>query len=276
MRTSRSYTQSYRNLCENYNSIQSKITKIRFQDPSLEELRKQIVTLNLPENPDILGNLKNIQKAIKPKVDKFDERMQIFKEDFYGDKPLSTEVANAAALHLMLCRFKADLKKIIQDIKLECLMDDKDEILFKIIDTANIEDNTTLLLEATSQPLPPKKIIKKLLDAGADPFIQCGFNDTPFSQAVGENNVELAKLYLDYKIHRLEEDNITLNSLQRLLEAPNGKIFYEELAKALQDTAITDTLGLDPGAISTCSVYVGLSYEALGYDSSILGNNIDL
>jgi len=182
-------------------------------------------------------------------------------------------------LGMLVDRFTSDLSRVIKDIKLECIKNDWDGALLKLIDTMDVDhrdDDNTLLMSATSYARPPAKIINKLLALDADPFAKCRFDETPFSKALGDGNLNLAKVYFHHKVDHLSltDKSVVLKVLQQLEATSTPQAFYGELARGLQDKTITNVLGLDHESIETCLMHVGEGYEALGLDSAVLWGDL--
>jgi len=259
------YIEGYSNLSSQYNYIKDMISKIDFQDDVLKKIKEQIVSFSPFEDGDIYVSLKKMQDFLTPIAHK----IQKITESIDFSKPLNVESTNTGLLDMKLYKLNNALKNVIRDIKSECLENDWDEPLLKIVDSTNVN---TLLLEATSQPLTPKKTIEGLLKLGANPFFKLDFDETPFSKAVAKGKLELAKLYLQNTVGTLREgyDATTLGLLQKLVETPDEKIFCEELAQDLHNENFTNLLGLNSDTINICRASIREGYEELGCDSRTL------
>jgi hypothetical protein len=275
MKARKNYTVAHQNLCDQYKLTKSAIEKMDFKDASLDAIKTQLLAYNMPKDNDMLIDLKSAQDSIGSATRLLHESVQKYNCSTSDDVPLQTETINARILSMLVDRFTSDLNRVIKDIRLECLEHDHDGALLKLIDKHDVDhkdDGNTLLMSATSQAQPPVKIISALLNLNADPFIKCRFDESPFSKAVSNNNIDLAKKYFHHKVDHLipADKEVVLNALLQLEATSTSKAFYEELAHDLQDKAITSVLGLDQDCINTCLIHVGECYEALGLDSGLL------
>ncbi len=277
IRIKKDYPYAYNSLREGYEQTKNCVKNIDLHDKDLNTMKDRLFVGEMPKTGDMFADLKNTQSIINQTISSLKE-IEAQYDSKASDNPdlLSKTKIYIQTISTLVSRFVGSLNSLTEDLKLQSLQHDWEDSLLKLVDAKEIDhrdkDGNTLLMKATSQAQPPAKIINKLLELGADPFTKCRFDETPFSKAIGNDNLDLAKIYFHYKVDHLSQPAkvIALGALQKLEAASTPKIFYEELALDLQDSSLTDVLGLDQDSIQTCLTHVGKGYEALGLDSGIL------
>ena len=106
-------------------------------------------------------------------------------------------------------------------------------ILIKAVDCGNLE------------------LAEKLLAQGANPFLKCNLNETPFSVAIEKGYIDLVQNFI--KLY--DEDG----GLRDIIEAPSEEDFYRVIALHM-----SSLLGNDQDSIKVCRSYIEDNYDALG------------
>lgn len=260
------YTIGYKHLCDQYAQIQRGMNDMGL---NTTEKQKAIILFPIPKNGNTLKNLKDVKEKILPKLQ---ELMSKKEETKASDSNIKSKV-----LDMLIERFTDSFNRVVEDIKLECMQKDLLESLLSLINPQEINkveaDGDTLLMKATLQPYPPKKIIEFLLKNGADPFITCRFEKTPFSEAISKDNLGLTIAYLKQKSSLCDTlDRTKLSESVAKLSAQDSEAeVYKELAKMLhKESEISKILGLTEGGLQSCYLDISQVYESLGQDSEVL------
>jgi hypothetical protein len=269
-----------KNLSEGYEQLKTMLNKVDFQDQNLNSRKEEVLNYSMDTNNIPVG-LKTAQSIINNNKTLF----EIQEHSPAAKKALTidTETMNITMLNQLFLRFTFDLNRMIEDIKLHYIENDDYDSLSNLIDISkdvNVRDSddNTLLMYATSCPSAGNKIITKLLEFRADPFIKCRFNETPFAKAINIDNLDLAKKYLEHKTKLLEyqselQNNPLIEELHKLGEESKAEDFYCKLAHGLFTPGIMDILGLDDTSRDVCFLHIKENYEALGQDSDVLYSN---
>ncbi|AVP88043.1 hypothetical protein phytr_11180 [Candidatus Phycorickettsia trachydisci] len=253
----KNYPGAYKGLLNEFKNLKNFTTKLNFEEEDLNQIKNQLLEYDMSAEFDLV-NLKDAQKFIKP-IEKALARSE-------------QDTTNFKALSMCVKNFNDNLNQVIEDIKLECIQNDWADNLLKIVGTkrddinALDESGNTILMHATSLHCPSMRVINKLLELKADPFIPCAFDETPFSKAIKAENVDLAQKYLGHKASLLGEaaQPKIKGMMDKLCEASLPEDFYFTLAQDLSDSSFTEALGWKADVTDTCVMHIKDNYEILG------------
>lgn len=253
----KNYPRAYEGLVNEFKNLKNFTTKLNFEEEDLNQIKNQLLEYYMKVEFNLV-NLKNAQEFIKPIV----KGLALAEQD----------TINFKALSMCVKHFNDSLNQVIEDIKIECIKNDWADNLLKIVGTksddvnALDESGNTILMHATSLHLPSMRVINKLLELKADPFIPCTLDETPFSKAIKAGNICLAQKYLEYKDSLLEESAPLKikGMINKLREATLPEDFYFTLAQDLSDPSFMKALGWGPDVADTCVMHIKDNYEILG------------
>jgi ankyrin repeat protein len=254
----KNYQAYYEAIIEDFSRLKTILLQIDVDDEQLREIKEAILQLDLDphkifectaELNKIFVKNNALYGALKASVDE-NKELELTQSLIYEKLLLS-----------MWDRFQFDLDRHTNGLKMQCIENDWVKQFIKLIEGQDVNildsDQETFLLKATKAQ--SFKIIQELLNRGADPFIGNKFGESAFSLALQDQNIHLAKIYLDLKNH---PEEVKRQSEQDIFP----KDFYQEVAHLLQE----NSLQLDEKVIQESFMRISENYQLLGADTEDL------
>lgn len=213
-----------------YDYLQSKNPLIPIKNSSTDNLQTMFV------------ELKNCEQSLKDRYSKIKDSKELVEQ----------------AEKLLLDKFFLDANWLLNDLEEYFILIGKNDfILENLRYEVNDFDNNGRSILIKAVDCGNIELAEKLLAQGANPFLKCNLNETPFSVAIEKGYIDLAQNFI--KFYSKDEE------LKDIIEASSEEGFYSILAPHM-----SSLLGNDQDSIKVCRSYIEDNCDALGMNPNDL------